>query len=87
MSNAKTIDIKDDANLAIAMLIAEFGEGNYQPVAAVSSINEAREIAASDLRGRMKHLERGGEPACPERYVVWAQASDGSFRQVSEIMP
>ena len=63
--SVKTIEIKDDANLGIAMLIAEFGEGNYQPVAAVSSINEAR----------------GGEPACPERYVVRAQGSDGSYRQ------
>jgi len=85
--SAKTIEIKDDANLGIAMLIAEFGEGNYQPVAAVSSINEAHEIAASDVRGRMKQLERGGELACPERYVVWAQGPDGSYRQVKEIMP
>ena len=35
MANAKTIEIKDDANLGIAMLIAEFDGGNYQPVAAV----------------------------------------------------
>ena len=86
-ASAKTIEIKDDANLGIAMLIAEFGEGNYQPVAAVSSINEAREIAASNVRARMKELERGGEPACPERYIVWAQGHDGSYRQVKEIMP
>ena len=86
-TSAKTIEIKDDANLGFAMLIAGFGEGNYQPVAAVASINEAREIAASDLRRRMKHLERGGEPACPERYVVWAQGPDGGYRQVKEIMP
>ena len=83
----KSIEIKDDADLGIAMLIAEFGAGNYQPVAAVSSINEAREIAASDQRARMKDLERGGEPACPERYIVWAQGPDGSYRQVKEIMP
>jgi hypothetical protein len=68
------------------MLIAEFGQGNYQPVAAVASINEAREIAASDMRARTKDLERGGEPACPERYVVWAQGADGSYRQVTEMM-
>ena len=89
MPNAsdKRIEIKDDANLGLAMLIAEFGEGSYQPVAVVVSINEAREIAASNLRGRMKQLERGGEPACPERYVVWAQGADGSYLQVTEIMP
>ena len=86
-ANAKTIEIKDDANLGIAMLIAEFGEGSYQPVAAVVSMNEAREIAASDLRGRMKQLERGENPACPERYLLWAQDSDGSYRKVKELMP
>jgi hypothetical protein len=82
-----TIEIKDDATLGLAMLIAEFSERNYQPISAVASINEAREIAASDMRARTNDLERGGEPACPERYVVWAQASDGSYRQVKEIMP
>ena len=87
MANAKTIEIRDDANLGMAMLIAEFGGGNYQPVAAVVSINGAREIAASDLRGRMKQLERGENPACPERYLLWAQASDGSYRKVKELMP
>jgi hypothetical protein len=90
MANAakeKPIEIKDDTNLGLAMLIAEFGDGNYQPVAAVVSINEAREIAESDLRALMKELERGGEPTCPERYVVWVQEHDGSYRQVKEIMP
>jgi len=86
MANAKTIETKDDANLGLAMLIAEFDGGNYHPGAAVLSINEAREIAASDMRARTRELERGGEPACPVRYVVWAQAPDGSY-QVKEIMP
>ena len=87
MANGKTSEIKDDANLGLAMLIAEFDGGSYQPVAPVSSISEAREIAASDMRARTKELERGGEPTCPERYVVWAQGLDGSYRQVKEIMP
>jgi hypothetical protein len=65
MANAKTIELKDDANLGIAMLIAEFADGSYQPVAPVVSINEAREIAASDMRARTNELEHGGEPACP----------------------
>jgi hypothetical protein len=84
--NERRIEIKDDTNLGLAMLIAEFGDGNYQPIAAVVSINEAREIATSDMRARMKELDRGGEPACPKRYVVWAQGHDGSYREVKEIM-
>jgi hypothetical protein len=87
MANEKTIEIKDDANLGLAMLIAEFDGGSYQPVAAVSSINEARELAAGDMRARTKELELSGETTCPDRYVVWAQAADGSYRQVREIMP
>jgi hypothetical protein len=90
MANAgkeRTIEIKDDAKLGLAILIAEFGEGNYHPVAVVVGINEACEIAESNLRARMKELDRGGEPACPQRYVVWAQGTDGSYREVKEIMP
>lgn len=68
----KEVKIKHDANLGIAMVVAECEGGNYQPVAAVSSINEAREIAAGNIRARTKELEHGGEAACPERYVVWA---------------
>jgi hypothetical protein len=87
MANETTIEIRDDANLGLPMLIAEFGEGSYQPFAAVASINKAREIAASDMRVRTRDLERGGEPACPERYVLWAQSPDGSYRQVRGITP
>jgi hypothetical protein len=77
MAKTRTMEIKDDAHLGIAMLIAEFDGGSYQPVAAVASINEAREIATGHMRARKKELERGGEPASAERYVVWAQGSDG----------
>ena len=62
------------------MLIAEFGEGNYQPVAAVGSINEAREIAASDMRGRRRRLENDQDPGlCPYEYKVWATGRDGRY--------
>ena len=79
------IEIKDDTELGMAILVAEFDDGNYQPVAAVVSINEAREIAASDVRGRMRRLEHGGTPACPERYIVWAQGMDGDYLQAKTI--
>ena len=79
------IEIKDDTELGMAILVAEFGDGNYEPVAAVVSINEARELAASDMRGRMRRLERGGTPACPEHYIVWAQGMDGDYLQAKTI--
>jgi hypothetical protein len=44
------IAIKDDTELGLAILVAEFGDGNYRPVGAVVSINEAREIADSDMQ-------------------------------------
>jgi hypothetical protein len=79
------IEIKDDTELGLAILVAEFGDGNYQPVGVVVSINEAREIAGSDMRGRMRDLERGKTPACPERYLVWAQGISGNYRQAKKI--
>ena len=79
------IEIKDDTELGLAILIAEFGDETYQPVGVVVSINEAREMADGDMRGRMRDLEAGKTPACPERYVVWAQAIGGDYRQAKKI--
>jgi len=81
------IEIKDDTELCLAILVAEFGEGAYQPIGVVVSINEAREIAAGDLRGRMRELEAGKTPACPEAYVVWAQGLDGDYRVARRLNP
>ena len=36
-------------------------------------VNQGRAIAKSNMRRRMRHLERGGTPACPERCPVWTQ--------------
>ena len=54
-----------DADLGIAMLIAETEEGQYEPNGPVATINEAIECAKHDVASRMRDLELGGEPACP----------------------
>jgi hypothetical protein len=81
------IEIKDDTELGLAMLIADLGDGHYQPIGVVVSINEAREIAAGDMRGRMRELDAGKSPACPESYVVWAQGLEGDYLEVKRLMP
>ncbi len=81
------IEIKDDTELGLAVLVAEFGAGAYQPIGVAVSINEAREIAADDMRGRVRDLETGKEPACPEAYVVWAQGLNGDYRVAARITP
>jgi hypothetical protein len=81
------IEIKDNTELGLAMLIADLGGGHYLPIGVVVSIDEAREIAASDMRGRMRDLEAGEAPACPESYVVWAQGLEGGYREVKRLMP
>ncbi len=81
------IEIKDDTELGLGILVAEFGENTYEPIGVVVSINEAREIAAGDMRGRMRDMEAGKTPACPETYVVWAQGLDGDYRVARRIMP
>jgi hypothetical protein len=79
------IKIEDDTELGMAILVAEFADGTYQPIAAVVSINEAKEIAESNMRYRMRDLERGGAPACPECYKVWAQGLGGEYITAREI--
>ena len=52
------ISLQPDTDLGLAMLIAEDEEGHYGPVAVVASIREAKEVAESDMRGRMRSALR-----------------------------
>lgn len=81
-----SIDV--DTELGGAMLIAEDSEGNYEPIAAVISINEARELAGDDMHRRRTRLE-GDEDAgmCPEVYKVWSRNYDGEFCVAYEVEP
>ena len=76
------IRLQPDTPLGLAMLIAEDEEGHYEPVAVTSTINEARELAASDMRGRRRRLldAQRRPPLCPYEYKVWAQGIDGDYR-------
>ena len=80
------IPLQPDSDLGLAMLIAEDEEGHHEPVAVASTINEAKEIAESDLRGRMRRLERGADPGtCPYTYKLWARGIDGDYRIALEL--
>lgn len=80
------VEITETTDLGLAMLIAEAEDGQYEPVAVVANVGEAREVAASDLAGRMRRLERGGDPGlCPHVYKVWARGIDGDYLLACEI--
>lgn len=80
------IPLKPGTELGLAMLIAEDEDGHYEPVAVAATIDEAKEIAASDLRDRMRRLERRDDPGlCPDRYTVWARGIGGDYRIAGEI--
>jgi hypothetical protein len=77
--NGFAIPILPDTDLGLAMLIAEDETGHTHPVAVVSTINEAKEVAESDLAGRMRDLHHGKTPICPYEYKVWARGIDGDY--------
>jgi hypothetical protein len=79
------VPLTETTNLGLAMLIVESADGAYQPIATVSSIREAREIASRDRMSRVEDLDRGGEPLCPERYIVWARGAKGEYLPAQEI--
>lgn len=63
------------------MLIAEDEDGTYEPICVASSINEGKEMAQSDLRGRMQRLDHDQESdLCPCEYKLWARGVDGTPR-------
>jgi hypothetical protein len=45
----------------------------------VVSISEAREIADSDRRRRMKQNDRGTRQPVPTHYTVWARGLEGTY--------
>jgi len=78
--NGFAIPLQPDTDLGMAMLIAEDEEGHHEPVAVAATINEAKEIADSDFRGRQDRLERGDDPGlCPHVYKLWARGIDGFY--------
>ena len=83
--NGFAVEITDATDLGLAMLIAESEDGQYEPVAVVANLGEAREVARDDFRSRMERLENGESPLCPYTYKVWARGIDGEHRIASEI--
>ena len=71
-------------SLGLGILIAESEDGTYAPIAVVGSMDEANEMAASDMKERIRSLERGGSPMCVYCYKVWADRSNG-YTVVAEI--
>ena len=85
-NQAFAIPLENDTDLGLALLIVEDEQGHYEPVANVSTINEAKELAGHDFRRRRERLERDEDPGlCPYAYKVWARGTDGEFRVACEI--
>jgi len=74
-----------DADLGIALLIAETEDSQYEPVSPVATINEAREMAAGDMRARMRSLEKGGTPSCPAIYEIWSRNDRGHYAVICQL--
>ncbi len=83
--NGFAVEITDATDLGPAMLIAESEDGQYEPVAVVANVGEARYFAQEDLQIRMESLKRGESPLCPYTYRVWARGIDGEHRIACEI--
>ena len=84
-TNHENQQIRLDADLGLAMLVAEDEEGGYEPVA--STLSEAYELAASDMALRMKKLNQGNDPGlCPARYALWVRGQRGEYANPIEII-
>ena len=79
------VEITDATDLGLAMLIAESEHGQYEPVAIVANVGEAREVARDDFLSRMERLESGESPLCPYAHKAWARGIDGEHRIACEI--
>ena len=69
--------LTEATNRGLATLIAEGDDAGYLPIAAVSTIAEARELARQDLVHQAKQVSAGEDTFCPTRYKVWAPGVAG----------
>ena len=84
--NGFAIPLQPDTDLGLAVLIAEDDDGRYEPISVVVSIAEGREIALSDLRRRIRLIEREEDVGlCPTRYKVFARGTEGCYILASEL--
>jgi hypothetical protein len=78
--------LQPSTDLGLAMLMAESEDGQHEPVAVVGTISEARDLADSDFRDRMRRLDQGEDAVlCPFLYQVWARGTGGRYRLACEI--
>src|ERR1035437_6851190 len=81
------VEIKDDTELGLAILVAEFGDGNYQP----GGGNGEHQRGARDRRQR--HARTDVRPRArrdaelPRTYMVWAQGIEGEYIIAATIQP
>lgn len=67
-------------SLQSGILAIEDGDGHWEPVEIVCSLQEAEEMISSDLR----HRSPEAEDMCPERYVLFLRGPNGRFKLVGE---
>lgn len=67
------------------MLIAEFEDGTYQPIADIIA-EEARTMIDDDIRWREREMLRGKDVPVPVVYALWDRGRSGYFRR-EEIEP
>ena len=80
------IPLQPDTDLGLAVLIAENDDGQHEPIAVIGTISEARGIAESDFRGRMRLIERDEDAGlCPTRYKVWARGMERRYILAAEL--
>jgi hypothetical protein len=72
--------IDADANLGIAMLIAETEDGQYEPNGPVATINEAIQCAQHDMANRMRDRSAAARRLAPRSTKSGPATTRGSTR-------
>jgi hypothetical protein len=75
--NGFAIELSPETELGVAMLIAEDAKGQTRPISVAGTIAEAKEIAADNMRSRVRGNR--GEDFLPARYKLWARGIAGEY--------
>jgi len=70
--------------LGFAILITESEDGCYEPVAIISSLEDALAVTRSEFHQRVRCQQDGASLLCPYSYKLWARGNNGYYQVARE---
>jgi len=75
------------SDIGLSVLMGDFGNGDYAPIAIVGSEEEATECATTDSALRAEEYFNGANVQPVERYRLFTRNAEGAYEEIESWAP